>query len=113
MFDQNLAKTIFGRLSWESFPVHEPILLVTFAVVVLGGLAIVGLVTKYKLWGWLWREWFTTVDHKKIGRGCLCHIDRRLARIHRSGNSRDRAGVFYLQTVHRSRVVRHVSDSKI
>ena len=36
MFD-NLAKIIFGRLSWESFPIHEPILLVTFAVVALGG----------------------------------------------------------------------------
>ena len=67
MFDQPLAKIIFGRLTWESFPVHEPILLVTFAVVVLGGLGIVAAVTKYRLWGWLWREWFTTVDHKKIG----------------------------------------------
>jgi cytochrome o ubiquinol oxidase subunit 1 len=65
MFD--LAKTIFGRLSWTSFPVHEPILLVTFIVVMLLGLGIVGAVTKYRLWGWLWREWFTTVDHKKIG----------------------------------------------
>ena len=63
----SIAKTIFGRLSWESFPFHEPILLVTFAVVVLGGLAVVGLVTKYKLWGYLWREWLTSVDHKKIG----------------------------------------------
>jgi cytochrome o ubiquinol oxidase subunit I len=24
-------------------------------------------VTKYKLWGYLWREWFTSIDHKKIG----------------------------------------------
>ena len=23
--------------------------------------------TKFRLWGWLWREWLTTVDHKKIG----------------------------------------------
>ena len=59
MFDQSLANIIFGRLTWESFPIHEPILLVTFAVVVVGGLAIVGLVTKYKLWDWLWREWLT------------------------------------------------------
>ena len=67
MFEQSLAKIIFGRLTWESFPVHEPILLVTFAVVVLLGVGIVGAVTKYKLWGWLWREWLTSVDHKKIG----------------------------------------------
>ncbi|AWN49464.1 cytochrome o ubiquinol oxidase subunit I [Methylobacterium terrae] len=60
-------KTLFGRLTWESFPIHEPILLGTFAVVVLLGLAIVGAVTWYRLWGYLWREWFTSVDHKKIG----------------------------------------------
>ena len=68
MSDQSsIAKTIFGRLTWESFPIHEPILLVTFAVVALAGLAVVGLVTRYKLWGYLWREWLTSVDHKKIG----------------------------------------------
>ena len=67
MFDQPLSKIIFGRLTWESFPIHEPILLVTFSVVVLLGLGIVGAVTKYRLWGWLWREWFTTIDHKRIG----------------------------------------------
>ena len=67
MFDESVTRTIFGRLTWESFPLHEPILLVTFIVVVLLGLGLVGAVTKFKLWGWLWREWFTTVDHKKIG----------------------------------------------
>jgi cytochrome o ubiquinol oxidase subunit 1 len=58
---------IFGRLSLESFPYHEPILVGTFIVVAIGGVAVVGLVTRYGLWGWLWREWFTSVDHKKIG----------------------------------------------
>ena len=67
MIESDLTKMIFGRLSWQSFPVHEPILLVTFIVVALLGLGIVGAVTKYRLWGWLWREWFTTMDHKKIG----------------------------------------------
>ncbi|MGQ7496128.1 cbb3-type cytochrome c oxidase subunit I, partial [Streptococcus suis] len=56
-----------GRLTWESFPFHEPILLTTFIVVSLLGLGIVGAVTKYRLWGYLWSEWFTSVDHKKIG----------------------------------------------
>lgn len=64
---ESLAKMVFGRLSWESFPVHEPILLITFIVVVLLGLGIVAAVTRYRLWGWLWREWLTSVDHKKIG----------------------------------------------
>ncbi|TDF64775.1 cytochrome o ubiquinol oxidase subunit I [Cupriavidus sp. L7L] len=62
-----LANLIFGRLTWEAIPLHEPILIGTFAVVVLGGLVLVGAVTKYGLWGYLWREWFTSIDHKKIG----------------------------------------------
>jgi len=67
VFDQSLAAMIFGRLSWESIPIHEPILLGTFIVVALLGAGIVAAVTKFGLWGWLWREWFTSVDHKKIG----------------------------------------------
>jgi len=67
MFDESVTRAIFGRLGWESFPFHEPILVITFAVVALIGLGIVGAVTKYRLWGYLWTEWFTTVDHKKIG----------------------------------------------
>ena len=63
----DLLKTVFGRLTWESFPVHEPILLGVFVVVVLIGLGILAAVTRYRLWGWLWREWFTSVDHKRIG----------------------------------------------
>jgi cytochrome o ubiquinol oxidase subunit 1 len=63
----SILKTIFGRLTLESFPLHEPILLVTFSAVVLGGLAVVAALTYFKLWGYLWKEWFTTVDHKRIG----------------------------------------------
>ncbi|WP_442880944.1 cytochrome o ubiquinol oxidase subunit I [Brevundimonas sp.] len=58
---------VFGRLSLESFPIHEPILIGTFAVVALLGLVILAAVTRFRLWGWLWREWLTSVDHKKIG----------------------------------------------
>ncbi|HCB76587.1 MAG TPA: cytochrome o ubiquinol oxidase subunit I [Sphingomonas bacterium] len=58
---------IFGRLTLDALPLHEPIVVATFGVVALGGLALLGLITKYKLWGYLWSEWFTTVDHKKIG----------------------------------------------
>jgi cytochrome o ubiquinol oxidase subunit 1 len=58
---------LFGRLSLNSLPLHEPILVATFAAVALGGLALVAAITKYRLWTYLWREWFTTVDHKRIG----------------------------------------------
>ena len=63
----DLTKLVFGRLTWEAIPYHEPILLVTFIAVVLGGLALLGAITYFKLWGTLWRDWITSIDHKKIG----------------------------------------------
>lgn len=60
-------KLIFGRLTLEAIPYHEPILVATFAGVAVIGAVLLGLITKYKLWGYLWREWFTSIDHKKIG----------------------------------------------
>lgn len=63
----DLAKLIFGRLSWEAIPYHEPILIGTFIAVLLGGAVVLGAITKFKLWGYLWKEWFTSIDHKKIG----------------------------------------------
>jgi cytochrome o ubiquinol oxidase subunit 1 len=67
MQELDLTKLIFGRLSWDAIPFHEPILLATFAMVALGGVAVLGLLTKFKLWGPLWRDWITSIDHKKIG----------------------------------------------
>ncbi len=64
---ENIIKTIFGRLSIESLPIHEPIVVGTFLGVAVGGIAVLALITKFKLWGYLWKEWFTTVDHKRIG----------------------------------------------
>ncbi|NLS26249.1 Cytochrome bo(3) ubiquinol oxidase subunit 1 [Sphingomonas sp. S2M10] len=62
-----LIKMIFGRLSLESLPLHEPIVVATFFGVALGGIALLGALTYFRLWGYLWKEWFTTVDHKRIG----------------------------------------------
>ncbi|HWZ48542.1 MAG TPA: cytochrome o ubiquinol oxidase subunit I [Herbaspirillum sp.] len=68
MFEHlNLIKLIFGRLTWDAIPFHEPILLITFIMVMLGGIALLGVLTYYRAWGYLWREWFTSIDHKKIG----------------------------------------------
>ena len=68
MFDSShLIRSIFGRLSWESLPLQEPIVVATFVVVALGGVALLSAITYFRLWGYLWREWFTSVDHKRIG----------------------------------------------
>ncbi|HVI56672.1 MAG TPA: cytochrome o ubiquinol oxidase subunit I [Luteibacter sp.] len=58
---------MFGRLTIEAIPYHEPILIGTFIAVAIGGIALLAVITKYKLWGYLWSEWFTSIDHKKIG----------------------------------------------
>ena len=68
MFENlDLTKLIFGRLTWDAIPFHDPIILATFAVVAVGGVAMLAALTRYKLWGYLWTEWFTSIDHKKIG----------------------------------------------
>lgn len=58
---------ILGRLGWDSLPLHEPILVATFIAVVLGGALVFALITKFRLWGHLWTDWITSIDHKKIG----------------------------------------------
>src|SRR5277367_5560991 len=65
--DPSLTKAIFGRLTLEALPLHEPILIATFAGVALGGAALLAGLTYFRLWGYLWSEWFTSVDHKRIG----------------------------------------------
>jgi len=62
------AHWLWGRLSWDAIPMtHEPILLWTFIAVMAGGLGLLAVITRYRLWGTLWRDWFCSIDHKKIG----------------------------------------------
>ena len=59
---------LLGRITWDQIPMtHEPIVLMTFIAVVLGGLVVVGGITKFRLWAPLWNDWITSIDHKKIG----------------------------------------------
>ena len=58
---------MFGKLSWDAIPFDQPIPMATSAVV---GAVLLGVL----LWVWLkgyvpylWREWITSVDHKRIG----------------------------------------------
>ncbi|MGF6768111.1 cytochrome o ubiquinol oxidase subunit 1 [Paraburkholderia sp. GAS199] len=58
---------MFGKLTLDAIPYHEPIIMGTLGVVILGGLALLGLVTYAGKWTYLWKEWITSVDHKRIG----------------------------------------------
>lgn len=58
---------MFGKLNWDVIPYHDPIIMVVVAgmAVVMAGL--VGWITYKKSWGYLWTEWISSVDHKKLG----------------------------------------------
>nr|WP_315598563.1 cytochrome o ubiquinol oxidase subunit I [uncultured Cupriavidus sp.] len=58
---------MFGKLSLDAIPLHEPIILGTLVVVMLGGAALLGAITYYRKWQYLWTEWICSVDHKRIG----------------------------------------------
>ncbi len=59
---------LFGRMTWDSIPMlHDPIIMATFVGTLIGGIALLAVITRYGLWGRLWRDWFTSIDHKKIG----------------------------------------------
>ncbi|AUJ69621.1 cytochrome o ubiquinol oxidase subunit I [Pseudoalteromonas sp. NC201] len=59
--------SLFGKLSIEAIPYHEPIIMVTLAVVAIVGLIVAAMVTKHKKWGVLWHDWITSIDHKRLG----------------------------------------------
>ncbi len=58
---------MFGKLTWDAIPFAEPIPLLTSLVVILGIGAILAWITVKGFWPYLWREWITSVDHKRIG----------------------------------------------
>ncbi|SHE72590.1 cytochrome o ubiquinol oxidase subunit 1 [Ruegeria intermedia] len=66
----------FGRLNWDAFPIagliqdpntNEIVANAAAGVVIVGVVLVLGLLTWFRLWGPLWRDWLTSADHKKIG----------------------------------------------
>jgi cytochrome o ubiquinol oxidase subunit I len=58
---------MFGRLTWDAIPFNEPIPLVTSLVLGIVVAAVLGIITRNGWWPYLWKEWLTSVDHKRIG----------------------------------------------
>lgn len=62
-----LKELILGNLTLDVIPYHSPIIVgagLFMALVVFG---VIFLITFYRKWSYVWHEWITTVDHKKIG----------------------------------------------
>src|ERR1700744_1404603 len=58
---------MFGKLSLAAIPLGQPIPLIAGAVVLVVILAVVLWVVIAGHLPYLWREWITSVDHKRIG----------------------------------------------
>src|ERR1700688_1791489 len=58
---------MLGKLSWAAIPFNQPIPMAASLFIIVGVLGVLGLVTWKGWWPYLWREWLTSVDHKRIG----------------------------------------------
>src|ERR1700692_448053 len=58
---------MLGKLTWAAIPFDEPIPLIVSGILVLVILGVLGWITVKGYWPYLWREWITSVDHKRIG----------------------------------------------
>jgi len=58
---------LLGKLSLDAIPYHNPIIMGAAVFSALAALAVIGALFYFKGWTYLWKEWITSVDHKKIG----------------------------------------------
>src|ERR1700730_7053553 len=58
---------MFGRLTWAAIPFDQPVVMIASGTVGFVIFCILALVTVKGWWPYLWREWITSVDHKRIG----------------------------------------------
>jgi cytochrome o ubiquinol oxidase subunit I len=58
---------MLGKLSWAAIPFNEPIPLFAGAAVIVIVLSVITWVVLKGHLPYLWREWITSVDHKRIG----------------------------------------------
>ncbi|MFZ0241564.1 MAG: cytochrome o ubiquinol oxidase subunit I [Desulfobacterales bacterium] len=58
---------MFGKLSLAAIPFDKPIIMGAVSGALLVAVVILALITYYHKWTYLWKEWLTSLDHKKIG----------------------------------------------
>jgi cytochrome o ubiquinol oxidase subunit 1 len=58
---------MFGKLTAAAIPITNPIIMGAVDGMLLIAAVVLALITYYGKWDYLWREWLTSVDHKRIG----------------------------------------------
>jgi cytochrome o ubiquinol oxidase subunit 1 len=58
---------MLGKLNWDAIPFNQPIPMAASLMIVVCILTVLSLVTYKGWWPYLWREWLTSVDHKRVG----------------------------------------------
>jgi len=58
---------MFGKLGLSAIPFENPIVMGAVGGALLLGMVILALITYYRKWTYLWKEWLTSLDHKRIG----------------------------------------------
>jgi cytochrome o ubiquinol oxidase subunit 1 len=58
---------LLGKLSWNAIPFDQPIVMAATAGMIAAIVLVLGWVTLKGYVPYLWREWITSVDHKRIG----------------------------------------------
>jgi cytochrome o ubiquinol oxidase subunit I len=59
--------TLLGKLTWSAVPFDQPIVMFATALMVLAVVSVLGWITLKGYVPYLWHEWITSVDHKRIG----------------------------------------------
>jgi len=76
-----IAAAWLGRLNWQAL--HHPWFTnLGIASMVGAGIAVIAVLTYFKRWKWLWNEWLTSTDPKKIG---VMYLVTALAMLIRGG----------------------------
>src|ERR1700689_4354207 len=58
---------LLGKLDWNAIPFDQPIVMAATAGMIAAIVLVIGFITMKGAWLYLWREWLTSVDHKRIG----------------------------------------------
>jgi cytochrome o ubiquinol oxidase subunit 1 len=58
---------LFGKLDYSALPFYSAVATAAASLVLLATIAVAVLITVKGWWPYLWKEWLTSLDHKRIG----------------------------------------------